>query len=83
MAQRERKCKSVNLSYRVVTCLAYGRRGPLFREHEGNAAVRIGKRKLVRKYPGSWELYDMETDRTEIHSLAAHHPDRVSDMIEQ
>ena len=30
---------------------AYGGRGPLFWEHEGNAAVRIGKWKLVRKYP--------------------------------
>ena len=32
---------------------AYGGRGPLFWEHEGNAAVRVGKWKLVRKYPGA------------------------------
>ena len=55
-------------------------RGPLFWEHEGNAAVRIGKWKLVRKYPGSWELFDMEADRTEMNDLASKHPERVRDM---
>ena len=51
-------------------------RGPLFWEHEGNAAVRVGKWKLVRKFPGPWELYDMEADRTEMNDLAAQHPDK-------
>ena len=54
--------------------------GPMFWEHEGNAAVRIGQWKLVRAYPGAWELYDMEADRTELHDLAAQHPQRVTDM---
>jgi arylsulfatase A-like enzyme len=58
-------------------------RGPLFWEHEGNAAVRVGKWKLVRKYPGAWELYDMELDRTELNDLAAKHPARVSEMKAQ
>ena len=62
---------------------AYGNRGPLFWEHEGNAAVRVGKWKLVRKYPDAWELYDMEVDRTEMHDLAPQHPERVRDMLEQ
>jgi arylsulfatase A-like enzyme len=58
-------------------------RPPMFWEHEGNAAVRIGQWKLVRNYPRPWELYDMEADRTELHDLAAKHPDRVRDMAAQ
>jgi arylsulfatase len=51
------------------------RRQPLFWEHEGNKAVRDGQWKLVQKWRGPWELYDMETDRTELHNLAALKPD--------
>jgi len=55
-------------------------RPPMFWEHEGNAAVRIDRWKLVRNYPGSWELYDVEADRTELNDIAAKHPDRVREM---
>lgn len=58
-------------------------RPPMFWEHEGNAAVRIGKWKLVRRYPEPWELYDLEADRTELNDLAAAHPERVRDMLAQ
>ena len=56
---------------------------PLFWEHEGNAAVRIGRWKLVRRYPDPWELYDLQLDRTELHDVASECPDRVTDMLEQ
>ncbi len=53
----------------------------LFWEHEGNRAVRSGPWKLVAKGPaGPWELYDLETDRTESHDLAAQKPDLARDL---
>ena len=49
-------------------------------EHEGNCAVRKGKWKLVCRYPGPWELYDMEADRSELNDLAADHSDVVAEL---
>ena len=58
-------------------------RPPMFWEHEGNAAMRDGRWKLVREYPKAWELYDMQADRTELHDLAAQQPERVARMAGQ
>jgi arylsulfatase len=53
----------------------------LFWEHEGNAAVRLGDMKLVRTgRNGPWELYDLKTDRTEQHDLAAAQPEKVTEL---
>lgn len=52
-------------------------RGMLFWEHEGNCAVRDGKWKLVSAFPNTWELYDMDADRTELHNLADTQPEQV------
>jgi arylsulfatase len=61
-----------------------GRQSPLFFEHEGNRAMRDGKWKIVatgQKAP--WELYDMQSDRSEMHDLASQYPDRVKEMSDQ
>jgi arylsulfatase A-like enzyme len=47
------------------------RQQPIYWEHEGNAAARVGNLKLVRKFDQPWELYDMQKDRTELHDLGA------------
>jgi arylsulfatase A-like enzyme len=52
----------------------------LYWEHEGNAGVRRGKWKLVRKYGQDWELYDMERDRTELDDRAGEHPELVAEL---
>ncbi len=57
-------------------------RGMLFWEHEGNCAVRDDKWKLVSAWPNTWELYDMEADRTELHNLADVHLERLVQMAE-
>lgn len=54
---------------------------PLFFEHEGNRAVRMGKWKLVwTNFDQRWELYDIDADRSEMHDLASKNPERVIEM---
>jgi len=56
-------------------------RDAIYWEHEGNAAVRVGDWKLVRLgREGAWELYDMKSDRTELHDLASKNPDVVGEL---
>ncbi len=56
---------------------------PLYWEHEGNRAIRLGQWKLVSMHPGGWELYDLEADRAEQRSLATQQPERVKTMAAQ
>ncbi len=53
----------------------------IFWEHEGNCAVRRGSWKAVRKYPGEWELYNMDEDRTELIDRSKDRPKIASGMI--
>lgn len=55
-------------------------RDVLFWEHHGNRGARKGKWKLVAKKNEAWELYDMVEDRSELHDLAAAHPDVVEEL---
>jgi len=50
---------------------------PICLEHEGNRVVRDGQWKLVSFFGEPWELYNVETDRSEAHNLVAKHPDVV------
>lgn len=73
-----------------------GQHAPMCWEHEGNRAVRDGRWKLVSYYSdehqhgvgrgkrtGSWELYDMETDRTELNNVINDHQDITRQMIDR
>ncbi len=57
---------------------------PVFWEHEGNRAVRLGDYKLVmawdNKKPENWELYNISEDRTEMYNLSAEMPKKVDKM---
>ena len=61
-----------------------GRENPIFWEHEGNRAIRIGKWKLVAKGAnGAWELYDLNADRSELNDLSEKYPERTREMAER
>ncbi len=57
---------------------------PLFWEHEGNKAVRLGNYKLVsmhqEKAEYDWELYDLASDRSETNNLIKEMPDKAKEM---
>ncbi len=58
----------------------------MYWEHEGNAAIRVGSMKLVRRHAGDhtrWELYDLANDRTERHDLAGDRPEVVESLARQ
>jgi arylsulfatase A-like enzyme len=55
----------------------------LFWEHEGQRAVRDGHWKLVALAGGPWELYDFDSDRTEMHDVAKQHPEVVTRLTRE
>lgn len=70
-------------------------RNYLLFEHMGNRAIRVGDWKLVHQElkvkgakvnppvtDGEWELYNLKSDRTELHDLASQYPEKVKQMID-
>lgn len=53
---------------------------PICCEHEGKRMIRDGKWKLVSYYDEPWELYDMNTDRSEANNLADKYPEEVKKL---
>ena len=53
---------------------------PLFFEHEGNRGIRDGRWKLVSLRDQPWEVYGIDTDRSEQTNLAASQPERVAEL---
>ena len=62
---------------------SWQREQPIFWEHEGNSAIRLGQFKLVRQHNHDWELYDMETDRTELNNLIGKNARLETELLKQ
>lgn len=55
-------------------------RDDLFMQFSNHRAMISGNWKLVSGYGKDWELYNLDTDRTETNNLASQYPDRVKQM---
>lgn len=70
----------------LLPVLTKGTRTPheyMYWEHENHRAIRFGKWKAVGAIGKPWELYDLDTDRSEQHDLAANQPDLVKKLDQQ
>jgi arylsulfatase len=54
---------------------------PIYWEHEGNRAIRIGDWKAVSNLTEPWQLYNLKTDRTELNDLAASKPVLLKELV--
>jgi arylsulfatase len=50
--------------------------------HDGNRAIRLGDWKLVADHDKPFELYNIRTDRSESHNVAADYPGKVKELEE-
>lgn len=55
----------------------------IFSEHEGNCMVRKAQWKLVKFFGEPWELYNIETDRTETNNLVTQYPEIANQLTKE
>ena len=65
------------------TNTSWTRESPIHWEHAGNRAMRDGDWKLVAEYPGTWELYNISDDRTELNDRAGGEKSRLANMVRE
>lgn len=76
-------CVGKSMTGAFVSADAVVHEEPIYWEHEGNAAMRQGKWKLVREYQKPWELYDMQADPTEMNDLANEETALAAELIDK
>lgn len=54
---------------------------PLFWEHSGGKAMRLGNWKIVKKGSKPWELFNLKEDPTELTDLGGKEPVRLKEMM--
>ena len=55
--------------------------GEICWEHQGHRAIRRDDWKLVSRFQGDWELYNLKEDRTELNDLSAADPALRQELI--
>jgi arylsulfatase len=60
----------------------FQREAPIYWEHEGNRAIRIGDWKAVSNLSEPWQLYNMKIDRTELNDLSAKKPEILNSLVQ-
>ncbi len=59
---------------------SFSREDPIYFNLRGHRAMRKGRWKLLSVRGEQWELYDMQTDRTELNNVAAELPEKVKEL---